>query len=232
MNDKFTCDYNCIDLDDLKFNDFNDSGNATKSFRTFYCNINNKKINFITPPIKFPYYYRFNPHFNSNNFMIPLDENDSNIISFYDKIMEIEKLISSNEFKSKYDIPDDYTCINIIKEFKGKKVLKTDIDCNNIDVIQSYTFKNNPLKVYTKKIICNTPLDIYQLIKKNTIVKFKIMPTKLWIMKQNKIYGLKFKIIGFNYNYENLVITNQCLKNNYSFQFVLLDENDINIDSD
>jgi hypothetical protein len=217
-----TINYENIDITKVEFNNFKDDSN----FKLFSCVYDNYTFNITSPSIKFVYNINKNKLFNNQfEFFIPVNNNN---INFNNKINEFQILIESDDFRTKYDIPLDYKCINIIKKSSNPKYpdqFKTKLDSyNNIiktNVCQLYSYKNNPSKIFKKKIDLNTESDLYNLINSNTYIKTKIQPFMLWINKNSKMYGLTFKIIDIEISKnENL--------NSYDYQFVLLDEEAIN----
>ena len=230
-------DYDNINVNHISFIDYSNTVDPNNNFRLLYCRLDNNTFNIVTPIIKFT--SNFNKFikpfdFCKAEFYIPIDgDADINIFKFLSKLNELKTFLVSNETKTKYNIPLEYEFVDIFKNSNKSKYpiqLKTKLSNLNSVVItnvyKSYSYKHNPNKIYKKKIGVNTPSNIYDLITKNSYVKTKLQPFRLWINKTNKTYGLTFKTLEIDIINKQLVE----VANPYSYQFVLLDEEDINVE--
>lgn len=232
-----TVDYDNININHISFINYSNNDDPNNNFRLLYCRLDNNTFNIITPIIKFTSNFNkfIKPYaFCKAEFYIPIDGNaDINIFKFLCKLNELKTFLVSNEIKTKYNIPLDYDFVDIFKNSNNPKYpiqLKTKLSNSNsvvmTNVYNSYSYKNNPNKIYKNKIDFNTASDIYDLITKNSHVKTKLQPFRLWINKTNKTYGLTFKTLEIEIINKQLIET----ANPYSYQFVLLDEEDINVE--
>jgi hypothetical protein len=130
---------------------------------------------------------------------VPLDETYFNNDAFIEKLLEIDVLLNSQKFRKVHLGPNykDYEYNPLVKAPDGqmkysKMKLAVDTTHDEPEIRTSIIRNINNVK---ESVECLTVDDIMKVVKYKCQFRMMIEPSKIWIMKTTKAYGLTLKVL-------------------------------------